>query len=277
MSSMPPVKIAKINGLKLAYYEWGNPGSPVLICLHSHTNTAVSWREFAEFAASKYHVFAIDQRGHGNSDWAKDGYARDRFVEDLSEFIKGNNFEKITLVGCSMGGWHSILFTVNNPDLVQRIVMVDIAPEPSSERMQAPPAPPTPMKFETLEHGFDWLRSGNELASDARLREDTEARLRQTDSGSWTWKADLDGFDNPLPDMTDSSLISRYWSAIESIQCPILEIRGAESNLVSDSTIEKMKRLGREVSSVDVSRAGHVVMVDQPEPFIEAIKGFVRL
>ena len=277
MSSMPPVKIAKINGLKLAYYEWGNPGSPVLICLHSHTNTAVSWREFAEFASSKYHVFAIDQRGHGNSDWAKDGYARDRFVEDLSEFIKGNNFEKITLVGCSMGGWHSILFTANNPDLVQRIVMVDIAPEPSSERLQAPPAPPTPMKFETLEHGFDWLRSGNELASDARLREDTEARLRQTDSGSWTWKADLDGFDNPLPDMTDSSLISRYWSAIESIQCPILEIRGAESNLVSDSTIEKMKRLGREVSSVDVSRAGHVVMVDQPEPFIEAIKGFVRL
>ena len=277
MSSMPPVKTAKINGLKLAYYEWGNPGSPVLICLHSHTNTAVSWREFAEFASSKYHVFAIDQRGHGNSDWAKDGYARDRFVEDLSEFIKGNNFEKITLVGCSMGGWHSILFTANNPDLVQRIVMVDIAPEPSSERMQSPPAPPTPMKFETLEHGFDWLRSGNELASDARLLEDTEARLRQTDSGSWTWKADLDGFDNPLPDMTDSSLISRYWSAIESIQCPILEIRGAESNLVSDSTIEKMKRLGREVSSVDVSRAGHVVMVDQPEPFIEAIKGFVRL
>ena len=277
MSSMPPVKIARINGLKLAYYEWGNPGNPVLICLHSHTNSAVSWREFAEFASSKYHVFAIDQRGHGNSDWAKDGYARDRFVEDLSEFIKGNNFEKITLVGCSMGGWHSILFTANNPDLVQRIVMVDIAPEPSSERLQAPLAPPTPMKFETLEHGFDWLRSGNELASDARLLEDTEARLRQTDSGSWTWKADLDGFDNPLPDMTDSSLISRYWSAIESIQCPILEIRGAESNLVSDSTIEKMKRLGREVSSVDVSRAGHVVMVDQPEPFIEAIKGFVRL
>ena len=88
MSSMPSVKTAKVNGLELGYYEWGNPGNPVLICLHSHTNTAVSWREFAEFASTKYHVFAIDQRGHGNSDWAKDGYARDRFVEDLSEFIK---------------------------------------------------------------------------------------------------------------------------------------------------------------------------------------------
>ena len=277
MSSMPSVKTAKVNGLELGYYEWGNPGNPVLICLHSHTNTAVSWREFAEFASTKYHVFAIDQRGHGNSDWAKDGYARDRFVEDLSEFIKDNNFEKITLVGCSMGGWHSILYAVDNPDLVQRIVMVDIAPEPSQERMEAPPAPPPPMEFPTLEHGFQWLRSGNELASDSRLLEDTKARLRQTDSGSWTWKADLEGFDNPLPDMADDSLISRYWSAIEAIRCPILEIRGVESNLVSDSTIEKMKHLGKEVSSVDVNRAGHVVMVDQPEVFIEAIKVFVRL
>ena len=112
-----------------------------------------------------------------------------------------------------MGGWHSILYAVDNPDLVQRIVMVDIAPEPSPERMEAPPASPTPMEFPTLEHGFQWLRSGNELASDSRLLEDTKARLRQTDSGSWTWKADLEGFDNQLPDITDASLISRYWSA----------------------------------------------------------------
>ena len=176
-----------------------------------------------------------------------------------------------------MGGWHSILYAADNPDLVRRIVMVDIAPEPSPERMEASPAAPTPMEFTALEDGFRWIRSGNELASDTRLMEDAKARLRQADSGSWTWKADLKGFDNPLPDMTDFSLISRYWSAIESIQCPILEIRGAESNLVSDNTIEKMKRLGKEVSSVDIDRAGHVVMVDQPEPFIEAIKGFVCL
>ena len=46
---------------------------------------------------------------------------------------------------------------------------------------------------------------------------------------------------------------------------------------MGDGTIEKMKRLGKEVSSVDISRAGHVVMVDQPEPFIKAIKGFLCL
>ena len=277
MSNMPAAQNVQINGNALVFYEWGQKSNPVLICLHSHTNSAASWREFAEFASSKYHVFALDQRGHGNSEWAKDGYARDRFVEDLAEFVKINNFEHITLVGCSMGGWHSILYTANNPGIVERIVMVDIAPEPSPERLQAPAADPAPRVFQTLEDGYQWLRSGNALASDIRLHEEAKSRLKQTDSGVWTWKADLNGFDNPLPDMTSPALINRYWSAIETIQCPIFEIRGKESGLVSDDTIEKMKKLGKDVSSVDVSSAGHVVMVDQPEAFIEAIRAFVRL
>ena len=277
MTSMPNVQTAQINGNSLAFYEWGEKGNPVLVCLHSHTNSAASWREFAEFASSKYHVFALDQRGHGNSEWANDGYSRDRFVEDLSEFVKINEFETVTLVGCSMGGWHSILYTVTNQSVVDRIVMVDIAPEPSPERLQAPPAPPAPMEFQTLEDGYQWLRSGNLLASDERLHEEAESRLRQTDSGTWTWKADLNGFDNPLPDMTSTELIGRYWSAIENIQCPIFEIRGSESGLVSDDTINKMKNLGKDVTSVDVASAGHVVMVDQPEAFIEAVRGFVGL
>ena len=277
MSSMPNTQIAQINGNALAFYEWGQKGNPVLICLHSHTNSAASWREFAEFASYKYHVFALDQRGHGNSEWAVDGYARDRFVEDLSEFIKINGFETMTLVGCSMGGWHSILYSAANPGVVDKIIMVDIAPEPSPERLQAPPVPPAPMEFHTLEDGYLWLRSGNPLASDDRLQEEAASRLKETDSGTWTWKADLNGFDNPLPDMTSTELIGRYWSAIENIKVPIFEIRGAESGLVSDDMIDKMKSLGKDVTSVDVASAGHVVMVDQPEAFIEAARGFIGL
>jgi len=133
------------------------------------------------------------------------------------------------------------------------------------------------MEFLTLEDGCQWLRSGNPWATDIRLREDAESRLKKTYSGTWAWKADLNGFDNPLPDMTSTALIERYWSAIQSIECPILEIRGSESNLVSDETIKKMKRVGKSVLSVDVSNAGHVVMVDQPESFIKAIRTFINL
>ena len=278
MSKMPDAQIATVNGLKLAYYEWGDDQLPSLICLHSHTNSAASWREFAEFASKKYHVIAIDQRGHGNSEWARDGYARDKFVSDLTEFIDQKQIDKVTLVGCSMGGWHSILYAASGQTtVVDRIVMVDIAPEPSAERLQQPIAPLPPQEFQSLAEGFDWLRTGNALATDERLLEEAESRLKRTTNNDWTWKADIIGFDNPLPDMTDSSLISRYWAAFGSLECPILEVRGVESGLVSDEIIERMHNIGWDFSSVDVGLASHVVMVDQPEKFIASVKDFLFL
>ena len=69
MSIMPNTQIAQIKGNALAFYEWGQKGNPVLICLHSHTNSAASWREFAEFASYKYHVFALDQPGTKRGGW----------------------------------------------------------------------------------------------------------------------------------------------------------------------------------------------------------------
>ena len=153
--------------------------------------------------------------------------------------------------------------------------MVDIAPEPSTERLNAPPSPPTPMSFDSVDEVFTWLRSGNPFASDDRLLEETKSRIKPTDSGKWTWKADLEGFENPLPDMTSDSLIAAYWNAIEAIECPIYEIRGAESGLVSDEVLSKMKEKGKDVTSTDVEKAGHFVMVDQPEAFIDAIKDFI--
>ena len=67
MFSMPITQSAEINGQTFSYYEWRQPGAPVLICLHSDTNSAASWREFGEFASASYHVFALDQRGPGLS------------------------------------------------------------------------------------------------------------------------------------------------------------------------------------------------------------------
>lgn len=277
MPDMPQSQSINLNGLDIVYYEWGQKNAPVLICLHSHTNTAVSWREFAEFASEKYHVFAFDQRGHGESQWAKDGYARDKFVSDLQEFVSKKELSPFTLVGCSMGGWHSILYTKNNQEKVDKIVMVDIAPEPSLERLNSPPAQPAPDFFETLEDGIDWIKASNAFATRDRLEEDAQSKLRILENGQWEWKADLNGFDNPLPDMTDPNLIGRYWDAIEAIKCPILEIRGSESGLVSDEVIDQMKAKGNDISSVDVPLAGHVVMVDQPESFISSIRTFIGM
>ena len=273
---VPISKYVTVNGVRLRYLDWGTRGLPPMVCLHGHTGQARIWDEFAEVMRDSYHVYAVDQRGHGESAHAMDGYARDRFVEDLAAFVDALELERFTLSGLSMGGWHSMLYTAEHPDRVERIVMVDIGPEPSEESISASGSRPlTPMVFESLEDAVEWMRSGNPWASDARLLKDAQHKMKQSDNGSWTWKADQELFNVPLPDMSDPDLIGRYWSALETIPCPILEVRGSESPLVSDSVLDRMKAAANDLSSVDVAGAGHVVTVDKPREFIEASREFL--
>jgi pimeloyl-ACP methyl ester carboxylesterase len=274
---MPPIsKYVTVNGVRLRYLDWGTRGLPPMVCLHGHTGQARIWDEFAEAMRDSYHVYAVDQRGHGESGHAKDGYARDRFVEDLAAFVDALELERFTLSGLSMGGWHSMLYTAGHPDRVERIVMVDIGPEPSEESVAAAVSrPQTPMHFNSIEDAVAWMRSGNPWASDRRLKKDAQDKMKQTDDSGWTWKADHDLFNVPLPDMSDPGLIGRYWSALETIPCPILEVRGSESPLVSDAVLDRMKDAATDLTSVDVANAGHVVTVDQPEDFIAVTRGFL--
>ena len=274
-SNRPASKNITINGVNLRYLDYGNEDKTPLVCLHGHTGQAHIWDEFAEVMSEQYHVLAVDQRGHGLSAHADDGYARDRFVEDLAAFVDALELKTFVLVGLSMGGWHSLLYTANNQERVERIVIVDIGPQPSEASNDAPARPPTPMEFDSVQASYEWMRQGNPWASDDRLLQDAQDKLRQLDSGKWTWRADAQLFNTPLPDMTDPGLIGRYWDAIDTIMCPILEVRGAASPLVSDEILDSMKSRGHDLTSVDVADAGHVVTVDKPQEFINAVSAYL--
>ena len=271
-------KFVTVNGVKLRYLDWGTSGKPPLGCLHGHTGQAHIWDEFAEAMSPHSHVLAVDQRGHGGSQWASTGYARDLFVEDLASFVDALGLSKFVLAGLSMGGWHSLLYTPDHQDRVKRIIIVDISPQPSPGwQERAASRPVTPLEFPSLDEAIAWMRQYNPWDSDASLRKDAEDKMHQREDGKWTWKADSSLFNIPLPDQSDTKLWDRYWKAIDSITCPILEVRGSESGLVADETIEQMKQRGKQFTSVDIPDAGHVVTVDKPYEFIEATRSFLRV
>ena len=271
-------KFITVNNVRLRYLDYGAEGKTPLICMHGHAGQAHIWDEFAEAASPYYHVLVMDQRGHGDSGWAVDGYARDRFVEDLDAFIKSLGLGKVVLAGLSMGGWNAMLYAAANPGAVERIIIVDIAPERSDEALRDQVTrPPTPMAFYNFEEAFAWARAGNPWATETRLRKDVANKMRQQSTGMWVWRADPALFNNTLPDNQEPEYIARYWRSLEAIECPILEVRGKESILVSDDIIERMKKANPRFSSVDVEDSGHVVTVDKPQGFIDATKEFLRI
>ena len=162
-------KFITVNNVRLRHLDYGANGKTPLICMHGHAGQAHIWDEFAEAASPYYHVLVMDQRGHGDSGWAVDGYARDRFVEDLDAFIKSLGLGKVVLAGLSMGGWNAMLYAAANPSAVERIVIVDIAPERSDEALRDQVTrPPTPMAFYNFEEAFAWARAGNPWATETR-------------------------------------------------------------------------------------------------------------
>ena len=271
-------KFITVNNVRLRYLDYGAEGKTPLICMHGHAGQAHIWDEFAEAASPYYHVLVMDQRGHGDSGWAVDGYARDRFVEDLGAFIKSLGLGKVVLAGLSMGGWNAMLYASANPGAVERIIIVDIAPERSDEALRDQVTrPPTPMAFYNFEEAFAWARAGNPWATETRFRKDVANKMRQESTGMWVWRADPALFNNTLPDNQEPEYIARYWRSLEAIQCPIMEVRGKESILVSDDIVERMKKANPRFISVDVEDSGHVVTVDKPQGFIDATKEFLRI
>ena len=164
-------KFVTVNNLRLRYLDWGTEGKMPLVCLHGHTGQAHIWDEFAEAMLPHYHVLALDQRGHGESQWADTGYERDRFVEDLAAFVDELGLQRFVLAGLSMGGWHSLLYTPDHQERVERIIIVDIGPEPSARSIaERANRPPTPMMFAGLDDAVAWMM-GSEPVGDPGAHE----------------------------------------------------------------------------------------------------------
>ena len=101
----PEARTYRSQGLRLHFTDWGNPSAPPLILIHGSLDHSRSWDQLAQALRTKFHVIAPDLRGHGDSDWATgSSYSQADHVYDLTCLVKSEGFEKVTIVGHSMGG-----------------------------------------------------------------------------------------------------------------------------------------------------------------------------
>src|SRR5215475_4760568 len=105
MSASSRDAAADLNGLRFHYLDWGSDGRPPMLLLHGGAQTAHSWDEVAPDFARDHHVLALDQRGHGDTEWATGGrYRRDDFVGDIAAFLDDRGWPAATIVALSLGG-----------------------------------------------------------------------------------------------------------------------------------------------------------------------------
>lgn len=115
-------------GIDMHYVEKGQGNGHVLIFLHGYTD---SWRSFERnlpLISKKFHVYALDQRGHGDSSRPACCYTQDDFVADVAAFMDALKIRRATIVGHSMGSFVAHQFAIEYPKRAERLVLIGSAP-----------------------------------------------------------------------------------------------------------------------------------------------------
>src|SRR6059036_1641634 len=132
-----------VDGRRLHLLDWGGDGRPPLLLLHAFTGHAHAWDTLSIALQPHFHVYALDARGHGDSDPAETYTAAAAF-DDISGVVDQLGLTAFVLVGLSMGGRNAMYFASKRPERVQKLVVVDIGPEVSARATAPVSGPPEP-------------------------------------------------------------------------------------------------------------------------------------
>ncbi len=261
-----------VGRMRLHYLDWGAKGKQPMLLLHGGSQSAHSWDEFSRAMRRDYHVLALDQRGHGDSDWSRTGsYGVHAHMRDIHGFVKALGLKKFVLIGLSMGGRNSIVYSAMHPERVDRLVIVDIGPEAMKKGIEnirrfarRADVLPTFEAFVQRAHEFNPRRPIKQLRD--RLR----WNLRRLPGGRWTWK-----YDRRFRAQRAAAGREDLWTYVRRIKAPALLVRGAESDILSAQGAKRTQRAIASCRLVTVPRAGHTVPGDNPPAFAAAVRAFL--
>ena len=112
--------------LRLHYVDWGNPAAPPLLLVHGGRDHCRNWDFVAERLRDRYHIIAPDLRGHGDSEWARNGsYGMAPYIYDLAQLIERQKLAPVTIIAHSLGGMISLRYAGLYPQKVARIVSIE--------------------------------------------------------------------------------------------------------------------------------------------------------
>lgn len=259
----PADKFVEVNGLKLHYLDWGGNGTP-LVALHGVGSQGHTWDSFAAAARDTYHIYALDQRGFGDSDHAPDAnYGTTAFANDLKGFLDALGLEKVIIVGHSMGGHNAMAFTARNPGRVIKLVVVDLAPGPRS----GAGAVAQQNEFDSIDELLQINIAANPQTPVDQLRLLAETNTKRLPNGKLGWKRDA-----KLP---ASWQAEDLWDEVAKIEVPVLVQRGTITRAFTVEDAERMTKVIPNCALESFEGAGHTIQADQPEAFNQSVLKFL--
>jgi pimeloyl-ACP methyl ester carboxylesterase len=244
---------------RVSALRWGT-GEPELVLLHGGAQNAHTWDTVA--LALDRPLLAIDLPGHGHSDWRDDhSYFPAENARAVAAVVRELAPEALAVVGMSLGGLTALAVTLDAPELVRRLVLVDVTPGVDRDKASAVISfIAGPESFASFDEILERTVTYNPTRSVSSLRRGILHNAVERPDGTWAWRYER----FVLPEGVELPDFGNLWEAVDSVHVPLLLVRGADSPVVSDADVEELLRRRPEARVVVVEAAGHSVQGDQP-------------
>src|SRR5215813_4529449 len=273
---LPEGRDVLLRQMRMHYLDWGIAGRPPVLFLHGGGLNAHTWDLVCASLRGERHCLALDQRGHGESEWSPEmDYSTESHAADLEAFLQALGIERFVLVGMSLGGANALAWAGKHSRRLAGLVLVDVGPETraaGSRKIQAFTSEATPL--DSVEQFVERALAFNPRRNRELLRRSLLHNLRRMPDGRYMWKYDQRHRGKVDPD----AYVRRrelLWSAVDSVECPTLVVRGAESDVFHDEDAERLAGRLRRGRWVKIEGAGHTVQGDNPADLLVSLRAFL--
>ncbi len=262
--------------MRFRYLDWGSAGKRPILFLHGGGLTAHTWDLTCLALRDDYRCLALDQRGHGDSEWSPEmDYSLDAHRGDIEAFVDHLDLDGLVVVGMSMGGANALTYAGRAGARLAALVLVDVGPEVRLEGArrirQFTMAVP---EFDSVEHAVEQALTFNPRRDPRLLRRSLLHNLRRQPNGKWVWK-----YDRRHRGRIDPDEIARrreaLWAAVPQVACPTLVVRGAQSDVFLDEDAERLAQRLPQGEWVRIDGAGHTVQGDNPRALVAELRAFL--
>lgn len=258
---------------RLHYLEWNPDAARTIILLHGNSANAWWWEPVARALSSQYRIVALDQRGHGDSEWVRPAvYAPSAYATDLARFIEADRTRHGApiIVGHSMGGLSVLAFAARYHGLARAAIAIDSAIVSSRgrdrymRRLKSLPVVNYP-DLETAKARYRLMPNEGEIAPEI-LAAVAEKSLMRIEDGRWTMKFDRDSFFG-----SDGLNVVE---ALRAITIPTLLVRAEHSRIMTVEGLERAHEANPAARAVTIPGAHHHVLLEMPSAVARVIEQF---
>ena len=249
----------------------GDPHAPTVVVLHGLLGASRNWVTIGRSLGERFDVHLPDLRNHGESPHAESMRWSD-LCADLKAYLEETKKNRITLIGHSLGGKIAMRFACQFPELVQKLVIVDIAAKAYPPYHDVEFRAMKSISIGELESRKDAEAVFEPLVPDWAMRQFLLTNLvRDPSTGAFGWQANIQALHASLPHIRMNSLLEQ-----DRYEGPVLLVRGGKSDFIDGEDAAEMRHWFPRLKEVTVPNAGHNVHVENRPRFLEVLQGWLE-